>query len=406
MQQVLFRIPVKSIADSLPDIPAFIGLLVLALAIAVGLWRRFPKIFFTISYGVTALLLLPFVLKHVAGMTESIPIYGYGAMLFVAFVFCVLLAARLGKREGIDPKHIQDLAIWIFIFGIIGARLTYMIQYGEPLSKFIMIWDGGLVFYGSAIGGAVGYFFAYFLVLRKYHISSWKMADVIAPCAALGLALGRVGCLLNGCCYGNVACAECPAIHFPLSAPPRFEMTLRGYQTAAGFTIVGERRVGAVEPSSAAERAGLHPGDEIQKINGKDVLPGEGIPANLSERGKNDLQLTVKHRDGGEDIIDFRPYTIGLHPTQIYESVSMLLLTFLLLSFYPFKRHDGILMVIFMIGYAVHRFLNEMLRTDTAPVAFDMTLSQNISILVLIAGILMGIIVLRRSPPTPAPTIA
>jgi prolipoprotein diacylglyceryltransferase len=410
MRQVLFFIPIKSIADSLPDIPVFIAPLVLVLGIVVGRWRRFPKAFFTATYIVTALLFLPFVLERLARVKETIPIYGYGAMLFLAFVFCVLLAARLGLREGIEPKHIQDFAIWIFIFGIIGGRITYMIQYSRPLYEFFMLWEGGLVFYGGAIGGAVGYFFAYFLIMRKYQISSWKMADVIAPAAALGLALGRVGCLLNGCCYGNVACATCPAIHFPLSAPPRTPMERRGYQTAAGFTLdpTLNRTVGAVEPDSPAERAGLRPGDEIRQINGKDVgdkrdihddLEGESWP-----RGKNDLQLTVKHKDGQVVTLDFWPRTIGLHPTQIYETVSMVLLAFLLLAYYPFKRHDGSLMVIFMLAYAVHRFLNEMLRTDTDPVAFNMTLSQNISILVLVAGILLGIIVWRRAPSTPALT--
>jgi phosphatidylglycerol:prolipoprotein diacylglycerol transferase len=397
MRQVLFFIPIKSIADALPDIPVFIAPLVLVAAIALGRARKLPKIFFTVSYVVVFLLLLPFVFKRVAAVTEVIPIYGYGAMLFFAFVFCVLLAARLGVREGIDPKHIQDLAIWVFIFGIVGARITFMIQYEEPLWKFFMIWDGGLVFYGGAIGGAVGYFFAYFTFLRKHHVSSWKMADVIAPCAALGLALGRVGCLLNGCCYGNVACAEWRALHFPLSAPPRYEMTRRGYQTAAGFTLVDRNTVGAVEPGSPADLAGLRPGDVIRKINDQDVV--DSVGSYLTGRGMNDLQLSVVHRDGTAAEIDFRPVTIGLHPTQVYESVSMILLTFLLLAYYPFKRHDGSLMVLFMLGYAVHRFLNEMLRTDTDPVAFNMTLSQNISILVLAAGILLGIVVWSRPPP-------
>jgi phosphatidylglycerol---prolipoprotein diacylglyceryl transferase len=76
-----------------------------------------------------------------------------------------------------------------------------------------------------------------------------------------------------------------------------------------------------------------------------------------------------------------------LNPTQIYESVSMILLLFFLLSYYPFKKSDGSVMVLFMIGYGVHRFLNVMLRTDTDPVAFNMTLSQNISILVLIGAV-------------------
>jgi phosphatidylglycerol---prolipoprotein diacylglyceryl transferase len=157
----------------------------------------------------------------------DLPIYGYGMMLFLAFFFCTWLASWLAKKEGIATQHIQDLGLWIFVCGILGARITYMLQYGVSWTEIYKIWDGGLVFYGSAIGGVVGYFGAYHFILRKYHISTWKMADIIAPCGALGLCLGRFGCLLNGCCYGNVACPDCPAISFPLPTSPRFEMVTR-----------------------------------------------------------------------------------------------------------------------------------------------------------------------------------
>src|SRR5439155_3219726 len=106
---------------------------------------------------------------------------------------------------------------------------------------------------------------------------------------------------LNGCCYGNVTCNAGPAIEFPLSAQPRFEMTKRGYQTAAGFTLTDGQSVGAVEPGSAAERAGLRAGDIIQKINGQDVVPGDPVAYYLVDkwpRGMNDLQLSVQHKDG------------------------------------------------------------------------------------------------------------
>src|SRR5262249_53866466 len=143
--------------------------------------------------------------------------------------------------------------------------------------EFFRVWDGGLVFYGSAVGGAIGYFFAHRFVLRKHGISPWKMVDIIAPCVALGLCLGRIRCLLNGCCSGTgAACAGCPAGHFPLSSPPRFDMVRRGYQTAAGFLVDDSdpRRpptVTVVEPDSAAAAAGLREGDEILEVNGHTV---------------------------------------------------------------------------------------------------------------------------------------
>src|SRR5437762_2998928 len=107
---------------------------------------------------------------------DGIPIYGFGMMLFLAFVVCTWLAGRRAQKEGIAKEHIQDLAIWIFVGGIVGARIVYMIQYDVPLWQFHRIWEGGLVFYGSAIGGLIGYTLAYFFIIRKYGLSTWKMA--------------------------------------------------------------------------------------------------------------------------------------------------------------------------------------------------------------------------------------
>ncbi|HYV36819.1 MAG TPA: prolipoprotein diacylglyceryl transferase family protein [Gemmataceae bacterium] len=332
------------------------------------------------------------------------PVYGYGMMLFLAYFFCTWLACWLAKKEGISAVSIQDLSIWVFICGIAGARLTFMLQYHIPLMDFWKIWDGGLVFYGSAIGGVVGYFGAYFFVLRKHNVSTWKMADVIAPCAALGLCLGRVGCLLNGCCYGNVACPDCPSIGFPLPTHARFELVRMGYQTAAGFTFKdqSEDTVDEVEPDSDAARAGLQPGDKIKEIQFGDEDMKKPNPFSALERppqGQNTVTFKVLHANGVEALVGpFTPWTIGLHPTQIYESVSMALLFLLLLAYFPYRRRDGAVMVLFMICYACHRFLNEMLRNDTDAVGFGMTLSQNISIIVLVSGLLLGAWLWLKTP--------
>jgi phosphatidylglycerol:prolipoprotein diacylglycerol transferase len=342
----------------------------------------------------------------------TLPIYGFGMMLFLAFLLCTWVASWRARRERISPRVFQDLAVWIFVGGIVGARVVYMIQYGEDPRRFFMIWQGGLVFYGSAIGGFVGYALAYIYVIRRQGLSTWILADAIAPACAVGLCLGRIGCLLNGCCYGNISDADWRALHFPLPSPARYELVKDGYQTAAGFLLADVSRpttVAIVEADSPAATSGLRANDVIIAANGHAVHSYGDFERLLSgdqwERGQNYLTLDVRRADQQVTVGPFRPQTLGLHPTQIYESISMVFLFLLLCAFYPFRRHPGQLMVLFMVGYSVHRFLNECLRNDTEPFGNGLTLSQNGSVLFLAAAIILEIWLWRRSrflqPPFP-----
>jgi prolipoprotein diacylglyceryltransferase len=183
-------------------------------------------------------------------------------------------------------------------------------------------------------------------------------------------------------------------------------MVRQGYQTAAGFLITNPfvPVVYEVEPGSAAERAGLKPGDVIIEAEGKLINSPQQVEALLQAwpRGENTLDLLVRRGATTVDL-SFVPGTIGLHPTQIYESISTGLLLFLLLSYFPFRRHDGELFLLLMLGYAVHRFLNESIRIDTDRYAFGLTLSQHISLIVLVTAVGLGIWLVRRPPRTEAP---
>src|SRR5262249_41285455 len=95
--------------------------------------------------------------------------------------------------------------------------------------------------------------------------------------------------------------------------------------------------------------------------------------------------------------LTFAPKTLGLHPTQLYESISTALLLFLLLAYWPFRRHDGELFALFLMLYPLHRFLDEMLRADNEPVALGLTLSQNGSLLLFAVGLVL-FLWLRRLP--------
>lgn len=344
------------------------------------------------------------------GMSDGIPIYGFGMMLFLAFVVCTWIATRRARQEGIVPERIQDMALWVFVLGIAGARLTYLLTENRPLSEFPKIWDGGLVFYGSILGGLVGYLLAYQFVLKKHGISNWKVADILAPAIAIGICLGRFGCFLNGCCYGHVNCEHGPSVGFPLSSPPRFALVNEGLQTAAGFTMDfgsgNERRVGAVDPDSAAHASGLRPGDIIVAAGDREIDTYRDLSDYLVhwKRGQKELTLTVERESKQVQIGPFIPLTLPLHPTQLYSSVGGLLLFLLVQAYYPLRRRDGEVMTLLMLAYPFERFLEESLRSDNPPLSFGLTFSQNVSAGLLLAGV--GLAIWLASRPAQYPRLA
>src|SRR5205823_5523337 len=118
-------------------------------------------------------------------------------------------------------------------------------------------------------------------------------------------------------------------------------------------------------------------------------------------RGKHELALAVERKADGKDEVaelpPFVPRTVGLYPTQLYETVSMLLLIGLLLAYYPFRRHDGQLMVLAMMGYAVHRFVNESIRIEPV-VGLGLTLSQWGSVVIFAAAVGIEVYLWRVMP--------
>ncbi len=132
-------------------------------------------------------------------------IYSYGLMLALAFVVGQYLAACQARKEKINPEVIFNFLFLSVISGIAGARVFYVLenlQYylGDPL-EIIMFQHGGLSWFGGLIlGGSCGV-----LYLKKKGMPIYRALDLVAPFIALSQAIGRIGCLLNGCCYGKVA---------------------------------------------------------------------------------------------------------------------------------------------------------------------------------------------------------
>ncbi|MCX5686041.1 MAG: prolipoprotein diacylglyceryl transferase [Candidatus Omnitrophica bacterium] len=129
-------------------------------------------------------------------------IYSYGVMVAIGFAVSTFLIYRRAARFDISQDKVIDLAILILVSGIIGARLLYVLinrsfYLANPLD-IIKLSKGGLVWYG----GFAAALFAVIIYLKNNALDFWEVTDLIAPYIALAQGLGRIGCYLNGCCYG------------------------------------------------------------------------------------------------------------------------------------------------------------------------------------------------------------
>ena len=160
-----------------------------------------------------------------------VQIYSYGTMLAADFLAVAFLARRRAIALGVDADAILDLCLWLIVSGLIGARLFFVIlnldYYRQSPLEVFMLWKGGLVWYGGLIAAIAGGIV--FLRIKKMPLL--KTGDLIIPYVALGQAIGRIGCFLNGCCYGK-------------TAPP-------------GFGVIFDAAQGSVYPTQLYESAAM-----------------------------------------------------------------------------------------------------------------------------------------------------
>lgn len=361
--------------------------------------------------------LLPAVCEEPRPGLESrgFPIRGFGVKVLLAVVAGTSLLLWRARRLGVDLDLVFSLAFWMCLPGVLGARAFYVIEYwreqywpaheqglGALLVEVINVTKGGLVVYGAFLGGVLGLL----LFVRKYRQPLLALADLIAPCIVFGLALGRIGCLLNGCCFGSTC--ELPwAITFPKGdwpySPAYQSQVERGQMY--GIELSGDSKAApvlrSVDPKSPAGQEGLLPGDRLQSVGGRQVntagdaqrilwrLFHEQSPVVLQAAGRSPVTLPA---------IPIPPRSLPVHPTQIYSSINAFLLCLLLLAYEPFSRRDGELFALVLSVYPIARFLLEMIRTDESPVFAGLTISQNISLLLLVCGTGLWLYILRQPP--------
>ena len=130
-------------------------------------------------------------------------VYSYGLMLAVAVTVCAFLLKKDAAALNIPGDTLYDLVFWAVAGGLLGARIFFVTLNwdffsGQP-GEIFMIQNGGLAFQGGLLFGSA----AAVIYLRLKKLPFWATTDLLAPYLALGQAIGRVGCFLNGCCYGR-----------------------------------------------------------------------------------------------------------------------------------------------------------------------------------------------------------
>jgi phosphatidylglycerol---prolipoprotein diacylglyceryl transferase len=292
----------------------------------------------------------------------NIPVFGYGLMLVIGFYCAMQVGRALARRSGIDPDIVVNIALTALVFGITGSRLSHILENLDEYTRSdLTVWQnlwnavnirsGGLTFYGGlllATAACIAYG-----VWRRVPLR--LTMDIIAPCVMIGLGFGRIGCFLNGCCYG----AECGvpwAVHFPYHS--------NAYQ-------------------EQFDRGEIHPPADFltRNANGGTVLK-------TMQQVKSDPDAATLLRQKAPGVTQSLP----VHPSQLYSSFNAFLIAGVLIAFFSMQPPPGRVFALMLMLKGATRFILEMIRAEPAvwgPLSFSMV----VSIPLFLAGVVMWYVV-------------
>lgn len=325
----------------------------------------------------------------------GLPIRGYGILLMLGVVSAMAIAMLRCEKAGLSRDAFFSLATWTVVTGMLGARMFYVIQkwnelagesIREKLWTALQVTEGGLVVYGGVIGGLIGVAFW----SRKNRFPLMVLADCITPAFFIGLAFGRIGCLLNGCCYGGVCETSLPSITFPSGSPAYMDQLasgkLLGIEAESDPSGESAPSVVQVYPNSWASENGIQKGQKLIGIKELQVdgpSPSDSLAAPVFE-----ATIQVDNRKlqvaGGQ----LPKRSVPVHPSQIYAAISGLILCLWTILFSGMTTRRGMVFGVGLVAYGVQRIIEEIIRVDEAgQFGTSLSIAQWISI----GGIVLGI---------------
>ena len=316
-------------------------------------------------------------------------INSYGLMLALGFLAAIAVARWRAGRCGESPKVITNLGILSLIGGVVGARLSFVVEHYKEFDNaldVVKVTSGGLVFDGGLILAAL--MALAFLRWRKLPVR--RYLDIIAVSAMIGLAFGRVGCFLNGCCYGGVCKADFAlGVRFPYAAPP------------VVFPHAGANPYPAdAQPSPVfAEqftRSILKPGQvPPELLNAPDTALSAAGRAAAGLKAPAGLQ-TAQELDAAR-----HARSLPVQPAQLYGIANALVLAAILSVFFRLRNREGQVFALLFVLYPIARIVLEVIRDDNPGMA--LTPAQWKCLVLLAVGVVL-LLALRKLPASCGPT--
>lgn len=285
----------------------------------------------------------------------NLPVHTYGALYVTGLIVGLFVAYRQALLAKKYHNDVLDFGFWCLLGALLGARILFIIVEAdyyfvqEPFTKLpflglsiptiFAVWKGGFVFWGGAVGGTI----ALISFCKKRKIPLGEMADYCAPGLAIGHAVGRIGCVAGGCCFGDAVyhldsagnvIADAP---FALAFPPGSIAYNSLYNHASGETLALMNKLGT---------------------------------------------------------------TLPLFPVQLVESLGNIVIFFVLMVLIPKKRAHGQITLLYFILYSIMRALTETLRGDAARgfvIDNVLSTSQFISLLMSLGALILMIMLSRKN---------